>query len=353
MAIQASGLGDLLAMTLKDLGEMKITEIATDLQEHVAMSKLLDENNVKLESGTSIQWDVMVNHSGAFQFVGLYANDNVNVGDTTIQAEVPWRHANTSYAMDERELAMNRSPRKIVDLLKVRRYDAMISQAAGMESAFWGYPVAGDNVTPFGVAYWVVKSATAVTSNDGFNGGAQTGYTTVANISPTVQPRWKNYAAPYTVVAKDDLVRQMRRAITHCKFMPPAAGPPASFNTGDKWGIYTTYAVLSRLEELLEAQNENLGDDVASKDGEVMFRRVKVKWVPKLDLDTTDPVYGINWGVFKTIILRGFWLKETKIEVTPGQHTVCSVHIDSSLQWVCRDRRRNFVLSTGTTTPAA
>jgi hypothetical protein len=354
MALQADSLGDLVAMTLRDLGEMKITEITTDLQDHVAMSKLLMENSVKLESGYGVQWDIMVNHSGAFQFTGLYATDNVNVSDTTIQANVPWRHATTNYAIDERELAMNRSPRKIVDLLKVRRLDAMISQAEGMESAFWGYPLSTDTVTPYGVAYWIVKSATAATSanNDGFNGGAQTGYTQVAGVSPTTYRRWRNYSDIYTAITKDDFVRKVRRAMTHCIFKPVAAGGAADFNTGDKWGMYTTYNVLSRLEELLESQNENLGNDVASKDGEVMFRRVKVKWVPKLDLDTTDPVYGINWGVFKTYILRGWWLKELKIEVTPGQHTVCSVHVDSSLQWICKDRRRNFVVATGTATPS-
>lgn len=353
MALQADSLGDLVAMTLKDLGEMKITEITTDLQDHVAMSKLLTENSVKLESGYGVQWDIMVNHSGAAQFVGLYSTDNVNVADTTIQATMPWRHATTNYAIDERELAMNRSPRKIVDLLKVRRLDAMIAQAELMESAFWGYPLSTDTVTPNGVAYWIVKSATAATkaNNDGFNGGAQSGYTTVAGVSPTTYPRWRNYTDAYTSVAKDDFVRKVRRAMTHCLFRPAADGGPANFNTGDKWGLYTTYNVLSRLEELAESQNENLGNDVASKDGDVLFRRTKVKWVPKLDADTTDPVYGINWGVFKTYILRGWWLKELKIEVTPGQHTVCSVHVDSSLNWICKDRRRNFVVSTGTTTP--
>lgn len=355
MPLQADSLGDLVAMTLRDLGEMKITEIATDLQDHVAMSQLLKENNVKLESGYGVQWDIMVKHSGAFQFTGLYATDNVNVADTTIQANVPWRHATTNYAIDERELAMNRSPRRIVDLLKVRRLDAMISQAEGMESAFWGYPLSTDTVTPFGLAYWLVKSATAATqaNNNGFNGLAQTGYTAVAAVNPTTQTRWRNYSDIYTSISKDDLIRKMRRAVTHCLFKPAAEGGPASFNTGDKWGIYTTYNVLGKLEEILESQNDNLGDDVASKDGDVTFRKTKVKWVPKLDADTTDPVYGINWGVFKTYILRGFWLKEVKIDITPGQHTVCSVHVDSSLQWICKDRRRNFVLATGTSTPNA
>lgn len=356
MPLQASGLADLIANTLKDLGEMKLTDIATDLQDYVAMNQLLSENNVKIDSGTSIQWNVMTSYdAGRFSFVGLYATDNVNVSDHIIQAEVPWRHATNNYAIDERELAMNRSPRKIVDQLKVNRHDAAVAQAEGMENAFWGYPATTDLLTPYGVAYWIVKSATAATkaNNDGFNGGAQTGYTTVANINPSTYTRWKNYAAPYTAVSKADFCRATRRAMTHCLFKPAAKSGIGSFNTGDKWGLYTNYEVVSQLEELLEQQNDNLGSDLASQDGDVLFRRSPVKWVPKLDADTTNPMYGINWGVFKTTVLRGFWMKELKIENAPGQHTVCQVHMDTTLQWVCRDRRRNFVVSNGTTTPSA
>lgn len=344
--LQAESLADLVATTLRDLGEMRFTEIATDLQDHVAMRTLLRRDRVVLESGTAVQWDVMTQHSGAARHIGLYATDNVNVGDVMIQANAPWRHTTTNYAFDRREIDMNRSPRRIVDLLKVRRIDSMISLAELMETSFWGFPASTDSVTPYGVALWIVKNAT-----EGFNGGAQTGYTTVGAVNPTTYPRWKNWTYQYTDVTKDDLIRHWRQAATKTNFMPPVEGIP-TFNTGDRYGFYTNYTVIGKLEEALEAQNENLGNDVASMDGRVIFRRVPVSYVPKLDADTTDPVYGINWGVFKTYILRGWWLRELKIDVQPGQHTVCSVHVDCTHNWICKDRRRNFVLATGTTYPS-
>ena len=75
-------------------------------------------------------------------------------------------------------------------------------------------------------------------------------------------------------------------------------------------------------------------------------------WVPVLDEDTTNPVYGINWGEFKTAILGNWWMKETVLDRVPGQHNVSAVYIDSSFNWICRNRRRNFVISNGTTLPA-
>lgn len=344
--IQPDNIGDLVASTLKDLGEMRFTEIATDLQDHTAMRVMLKKDRVQLESGEGVQWDVMVTQSGAARNTGMFASDNVNVGDVLVQATAPWRHTTTNYAIERREIAMNRNPRRIVDLLKVRRIDSMISLAELMENNFWGFPASDDSITPYGVKYWVVKNAT-----DGFTGTVQSGYTTVGGLNPTTYPRWCNYAVPYTVISKDDLIRGLRRAATKTNFRPPVDGIP-TFNTGDKYIFATNYAVLGKFEEALESQNDDLGNDIASMDGQVTFRRVQVMYVPKLDSDSTDPVYGLNLGVFKTYILSGEWLHETNIPIAPGQHTVTQQHVDCTYNWICKDRRRQMVASNGTTEPS-
>ncbi len=175
------------------------------------------------------------------------------------------------------------------------------------------------------------------------------GYTTIG-LNPTTYPRWKNWTYQYTSVTKDDLIRHWRKAATFTNFKPPVQGIP-TFNTGNKYGYYTNYAVVGPLEEALEAQNESLGPDIASQDGKVIFRHMPVTWVPFLESDTTNSVYGINWGDFKTYILQGWWLKETNVPVYPGQHTVSAHFLDCTYQWVAKNRRQCFVLSTGTTEP--
>jgi hypothetical protein len=86
-------------------------------------------------------------------------------------------------------------------------------------------------------------------------------------------------------------------------------------------------------------------------DGKTLFRRVPVMWVPWLDRDTTNPFYAINWGWFKTYILRGEWMRETNIPYTPGQHNVASHFIDLTYQWLTKNRRECGVISNGTTYP--
>lgn len=346
MPLLATQLNDLVATTLRNLGKPNFTEIASDLQNHTALRTLMQKNRVVLTSGVGVQWDVMVNHNGSASNVGLGASDNINIVDTMVQAQADWRNSTANYAIIGQEIDMNREPARIVDLIKERRLASMIAVAELMESNFWGPPVAAsDTVTPWGVNTWLVKNAST-----GFNGGAPSGYTSIG-LNPTTYPRWKNWTAQYTSVSKDDLVRKMREAATKTNFKPPVEGIP-TFNTGNVYGYYTNYSVIGAMEEILESQNENLGPDVASMDGKVIFRRGPMEWVPKLEADTTNPVYGINWGDFKTYVLSGWWGKETNVPVYPGQHTISAHFMDWTYQFIMKNRRGSFVIATGTTYPS-
>lgn len=344
MALTADAIADLVTTTQRDLGPMKWTDISTGTQEYVAMPKLLKKEKVTFGSGYGIQWNVMVTTSGNAQNVGLYATDTVNVGDVMKTANIPWRHTVTSYAFDRREVSMNREPARIVDLVKTRRADAMISMADKMETDFWGKPAtSADEVTPFGVKYWICMGST----NAGFNGGDPSGFSSGAGgLASATYTRWQNYTAGYTSVTKDDLVAKWRKASTFTNFKPPVDMP--DYNRGTKYGYYTNYSVIGALETLLENQNDNLGNDVASKDGSTLFRRVPVMWVPFLEGTSQNPIYGINWGTFYPAFLEGEYMREDSPIMAPSQHNVMNVFIDNTYNWCCKNRRSNFVLATGT-----
>lgn len=344
-ALTASAIGDLVQTTLKDLGKPRFTEIATTIQKFTAMRNLLKKNRVEFDSGYAFQWDVMVNDSGSAANVGLAASDNVNIIDGMTQATADWRYSTANYGLIGQVVSMNREPARIVDYVKTRRIMTLISLAVLMENNFWGPPVAvSDVLTPWGANTWIVKNAT-----EGFNGGAPSGYTTIG-LNPTTYPNWNNWTYQYTAVSRDDLIRHWRKAATYTGFEPPVDGIP-TFNTGDEYGFYSNYSVIGPLEEALESQNDNLGNDIASKDGMTLFRRVPVNWIPRLDSDTTNPVYGINWGYLKTFVLDDWWLRETNIPNYPGQHTMSAHFLDLAYQFVTRNRRCHFVLATGTTYP--
>jgi hypothetical protein len=208
-----------------------------------------------------------------------------------------------------------------------------------METDFWSKPAtSSDTERTFGVQYWIVRSATS----NGFNGGNPSGFTSgAAGIDSDTYTRWANWTERYVNITKTDLVAKWRRAATKTHFKSPV--PIPSYNTGDRYGYYCNYDVLGTLEELLEAQNDQLGNDIASKDGRTLFRGTPVTYVPKLDDESTDPVYGINWGVFKPVFLTGEYMREDPPKQAPNQHNVFRVHIDLTLNFVCHNRRRLFI----------
>lgn len=346
--LQADDIADLIKTTQRDLGRMKWTDISYNLQEYIALPMILQREKVSFQSGYGIQWNVAVATSGAAKDTELYATDSVNVSDVMQTANIPWRHVTTNYAIERREIAMNRAPAEIVDLVRIRRNDAMIDMAKHLEERFWTKPAtSADNQRMYGIPYWIVYPGT-VSGNGSFAGTNPSGFTSGAgNLSSTTYPAWANWASTYAAVTSTDLIRKWRRAATFTNFKAPVPSP--SYATGNQYGYYTNYNVIGPLEEALEAQNDNLGNDIASKDGRLLFRQVAVTWVPYLEANTANPVYGINWGCLKPAFLAGEYMREEGPNAASNQHTVFVTHVDTTLNLMCTNRRMNFVLGTGAT----
>jgi hypothetical protein len=350
MAFQASNIGDLITTSLPHLGKFKFTDLSSDYYNTIALKRILKKKKMKFDSGPTIRFNVMFDTNGSARFVPLGYTVNVNVPNVMTYGEMPWRHATFNWAIEAREEVMNSGESKIVDIMQTRRMAAFGDWIKLIETQLWAVPDASDELSFQSIPYWIVKSNTAATkaNNDGFNGGAPSGFTTVANLSPTTYRRWRNYATQYTSVSKDDLIRKMRRAAVYTKFMPLVDDMPV-YDLGEDFAWYTNYSVLGTMEEILESQNESLGSDIASMDGKVVFRRAGVVSVQELDNDTTNPVYGIYWGELFAMRLRDWWMKEGYIGQNPNQPTVAMTNVESSLNTLCRNRRRQSVIATDTT----
>lgn len=339
---------DIVTLTLKELGRAKWTDLTSDYPDTLAMKRLIKKGKITFDDGYEAQFNLMTATNGSARAVGLAYTSVVDAPNIMTTGSVPWRHVTWNWMWERRLVKMNSGSSRIVDMVKTQRYGAMGDAVKMFENQLWRVPAVSDNITPYGLPYYIVKSNTAVTTNDGFNGSVPSGYTTVAGLNPTTYPRWRNYATQYTTVSKDDLIRKWRRAATKTAFKPLVDDTP-TYNTGDDYGFYTNYFVIGTLEEILEAQNENLGKDIASMDGEVVFRRVPVVYAAELELDTTNPIYGVNWGVLGAMGLKGEWMLEKTFNEIPTQPTVGFTNVDCTWNLICRDRRRNFVLSTNTT----
>lgn len=344
-ALTALDIQDLVASTLYDLGPMRFQQVAQSLQYYEVFSKWFKKDRVMFDSGIGIQRTLMNKlDSASAKHVGLTDTDQVNIPDVLDQLQIPWRHVQTHWALIyQSDILMNRGKSLILNVIKPKRAAALLGLVEELEERAWGdAPGANDKTLPFGIQYWLVENATT-----GFNGGAPSGHTTVGGVSLTDTPNFKNYTARYTSVTKSDLIKTMRTAHRKIRFMSPVTIKDYRGSVGERYRIYVNESVISSMEDLGEGQNENLGRDIASMDGTITFRRNPVIWVPKLDERTDGPVYMVDHSTFYPVCLKGDYLRESEATKAPNQHNVFQVFVDMTYNFLCIDRRRNAVLTTG------
>lgn len=342
MPLLSTSITELTTTTLRELGRMRWSMISNSLQEYHAMGRFLKRGKVDIEDGGyGLQWNVQVADSGTAERSSLYDTDAVRTADTMVTATRDWVHMKFHYAMDKRVLSMNKGSARIVDMWQAQRVAALVDAAALLETDFWSAPDANDTTKPTALRYYVVKNNT-----DGFNGGHASGFSNCAGISQTTYANWANFTHQYTTVSRTDLIRHVKRALRYTKFMPPVEHPNYT-GSEQRFGLYTVDDVYNRLGELAEDQNQNIGADLATYEGRVTIGRVPCYWVPQIDSDTDDPVYGIDWSSFRPAVLRGEYLRETQEDSTATSHNMQVVWVDLTYQYRCYDRRRNFVLATG------
>lgn len=342
MALTTDNIADLAKTTLRELGKDRWSDLSGDLQNYQVMPRLLKKNKHEVKSGYELQWQLMVDDNGAANRPGLFPVDNYNYADVIIQGTIPWRHANTFWAIDSRLIQMNTGASQVVNMVKVQRTAAWISLAKQLETDFWGKPTdSTDTTKPYGVDMWVTKSATT-----GFQGGNPSGFTSgVGGISSVTYSRWRNWTYQYTAISTTDLIRGWREAATKTHFEAPIDVPEYVKSSNSDYAYYTNWDVAGRLEELIEDQNENLGNDLDSKHGVVMFRRNPVVYTSELDSDSQDPIYGINWKSLMPVCLSGWYLKESPPEKAPTSHVTIKSDIDLTYQYMAYDRRKLFILN--------
>ena len=342
MGLSFDQIDDAVLLTQKKLIKRgAFLDLQTDLTDHVAVREMWEGRKKTFEGGENWRFEVQTDHNHSARTVGLFETDGSALTDTMTKGEVPVRHVNAHYIYDQREPSFQRGGHAIVDLIQTRYVAMQISLFELMEELLWGKPDdSSDNKTPYGIAYWLTRSAT-----EGFNGGNPTGFTAgKASLSAVTYPRWQNWTAQYTTVNKTDLMRKMRRAHRKSQFRSPLSHAEPVLG-GMKNGIYTNDTVVGLLEELCEDQNMNLGNDLDSKGGRALFKGTPITYVPKLDGDATDPVFMLDWKTLAVGVMAGWENNLSKPYMVPGMHLVRRVDLDLSMNMICTNLRRQAVIS--------
>ena len=344
MTIQYNDIDDAVLLTQEMLvSRGSFLDLQTDLTDHVAVREMWQGRKKKFAGGNDWEFQAQTDHNHSARTVGLYETDGTSLTDSMITAQVRPRHLNAHYIYDQREAAFQRGGVQIVDLVKTRYVGMMVSLFGLMETILWGKPdSSADTKTPFGIEYWVTKGTSG---QEGFFGLNPSGFSDGrAGVSSSTYARWANWFADYAAIEKNDLIRKMRKGHRNTQFRSvvshaqPTLGPMRN-------GIYTNDAVIGIMEELLESQNMNLGNDLASKDGRTLFKSTPVTYAPKLDDDTENPVYMLDWQWLAIGVLPGWENQLTKPYMVPNKHLVRRVDLDCTLNMVCTNLRKQSVFA--------
>lgn len=344
MALTPEQIDDFTNLTLKKFNFDKWTDISLDLQEYVA-PKMLQDKKVMVAGGQQINFKVQTKNTGNAKNTGMYAQEQTNVEDLTVDANVPWTKQTTSVAWDIDEPEFQSDRETIIRVLDVRERSALSDLAELDEQNLWSAPTGTSDTRPMGIPFWIQKDATT-TPGGGFNGGNPSGFTSgCAGVSSSDYPNWSNWAFGYTSV-DDVLIQRVKKAMAFTHFMAPVPHPELGF--GDvAYAIYTTYRVQEPLERRAESRNDNLGADLAKYLNAVVIGGVPTKWVPYLENnDTSDPLYGVCWRHIRPVVKKNRNMRRSEVLKSYSQPTMRKYHIDRWMNWVGYDRRRLWVGST-------
>lgn len=337
--IQFNDIDDAVLCTQENfINKGSFLDMQTDLADHVAVREMWKKRKKVFSGGHPWTFKAQIDHNHSAKAVGLFETDGSALTDTMIGGSIPVRHVNAHYIYDQREPDFQRGGSSIVDLVRTRYVGMMISLFERIEEYLWGVPDAGDEKTPFGLKYWLLRN-----TSEGFNGENHANFSSGrANIDSTTYTRWANWSNDYEEITKPDLIRSMRRAHRKIQFRSPVShAQPVVGGMGN--GIYTNDAVLGIMEEILEDQNMNLGLDLASKDGKTLFKSTPIVYAPFLDDDSENPVYMLDWKYLAIGVMAGWENNLGKPYMVPNKHLVRRVDLDASLNMISTNLRRQAV----------
>ena len=353
-SLDVSSYGDLVNAAKINYGPSKIQQIAQNYVDYPLFQLFFKKERMKEDGGQLIQRNLHLKKSVRARFKGIAAPDTVKISDLTAQTQIPWRFADTHWAFVDQDVALARNEHQIIDLIEVRRNDAYIDLIEMLEAALWTAPGTSNTTDIYGVPYYVVKNATT-----GHTGTVPGSHTSVANVSPTTYTNWRNYAGLYTSVTKADLLRTMRQGMRYCGFRNMEMLKMNNYrDKADKYVIICNFTTIASFEDLGEAQNENLGPDLASMEvnskakdiysveGVLTFRRKPIMGCQYLDGDSSNPVYGLATDYWCMYVHDKFNFREFPVKEVADTHGAYYVPMDLWCNLLCLDRRRNFVFAT-------
>ena len=349
--IQADQLDGLIKTTQRHIERERKASIAERLTKYIGYKNLFRKYKVSVSDGYGIEWNMTTDHSNTAQQVGLFDTIAPATAINQVRFNVPWRHTRAHVSWDLREIAMNRSPARILNYIKEKIFEMDVSWVEHLEGQIWEGPESGDDQSAFGIwGYWVFSPADGGTANTTSpwtttSTGGRVNLNHSANstgpgaVSRVTYPRSAPWYQNYSAITYSDLFAKMRVGFDEIDFVSPVDYSKLGDGT-TQFGIYCTQAAARAAADEARLQNENIGTDLAFYDGKAMIRGVLIQGVPKLnELDAAKstanvPFLVIDWSQLRPFCLEGF--QNHEVTETGGSNQPLTVTRAKYMSWTVR-----------------
>lgn len=351
MALTPRQLDDLVELTYDTaLGDKGWEDLSMDNQEYIVAERWLKNKKKPIKSSTRVLWKAQIAKSGAARQTGPYQRDVYQVENYMIGAYAEWALTTSNYIYDDNEEDFQSNDADvIVDALLVREHAMYNGWFQHMEEQCIATP-ASSSENPAniqGLKFWIQKYASAT---PGFLGGDPSGFSSGAgNILTSSYSKWKNWAGTYSVVSRDDLVAKLKKAIAFTGFKAPHSFKQLN-GARPQWEFYTVWDLIDALAKYLDArktEQSDLAGVVTPTLGSIpVVRMAEMERSESRAYDTSNPFYGVNWSKFNFAFHKGKDMVRRGPIRLSDRHTVAAVHVDSTCQMWCTNRREGgFVIS--------
>jgi hypothetical protein len=315
--------GDLLACTLPKLARtFSETLRNTDTP---ATKVFFGGSRAKSSSGTSYVKKVRAQVLPNFRFVNMFETRSRPINDVMVQLQMLWRHWDTHWGMDDREVAMNSDAEQIIDIIKGRRSGCYEDAYNVIEAELCGQPKSKissgkpDTDSLWGLLYYfpTLKVGEGTVGTAGFDGDEVTygDGDTDSVIAGADRTNIRNERLRTMVGCYDEIdenfINVLRYCMTRTAFMtmPELEGDDPAPKTP-----VTMFAAHSTVDDMIARVNQGPDD----KEGDlerfstVRFQGIPFIRTPEFDAKAFLPVVGVKLSKTYGRILKGRWFKELK-----------------------------------------
>lgn len=341
-------INDAVVASLPDLDVGRVITVCQEFQEVPLVDMVLREGRIATSSGYGVNRNFNTDADDDFEFKSFTENDTVVIQNHLKRMFVPYVHGRLTWGWYYQELKSNMGRKKIVDLLKPREDAKLIKMWERMEKVILSMPPTADAVgdLPLGLPYWVTSSATR-----GFAGGASSPHTTKGGLTPSSNLQFLyNRTGTVKSISRNSMLAQMEEAYLDCKWRTPITPKQQSGPAGQRYRWICGKTAYLGFTRMARQQNNDLGNELFSKEGQVTFKGAPFILVYAMDSgygwpSLTTPVAGIDFNSFYPVAMDGDFMRRTGPHQKEGNPDASYMRISTSMNFIMEQPWRNILLS--------